>query len=312
LVYYLTLIMDTTPLGPHAPFVYQEFIAKEREDVAFIQASIHDNPHLSHNAVREFLEGGGFNEDELAARQSGQWIFLSHRAFPTFDPAAHVIPPFHLPQGWIRGLVIDPAHRRPFAMIWLAFGPHGEVVVYKEWPKTKHSAMRSSDLTVPDYATIIRNQEAGEKIDFRVLDPRFGKAEHSFKGEKHTSIQEDFARVGLYFDCRVPNTGSEETGINELRRLMRWDRTSPLSELNRPKLQVFNTCKNTIDCLALSNFVPPAMRDPDVLPEKLLEAEKDFRDCLRYGVLYDRPSPGSFEVTGYINEDDLEQWNSDW
>jgi hypothetical protein len=299
-----------TPIGPDAPFVHQHFISGDLAGVALIQMSIHDNPTLSFEARRQFLDEGGFTAEELKARESGDWMFLTHRAFPSYDPAAHAIAPFHIPQEWQRGLCIDPAHRRPFALTWAAFGPHGEVVVYREWPEELHHKMRASTLTIEDYVTLIRNLEGQERVEFRILDPRFGKAEHSVKGQKVTSIQEDFAGFGMYFDCDIPNTQREETGIEEVRRLLKYDRTTELSVLNRPKLQVFTHCRNTLLSLAESNFVPPGSRDPDILPEKLLETHKDFRDNLRYIVLYDRPlrlSAGS--SSGYISERDLEDYN---
>jgi hypothetical protein len=307
--YHGPVLFAMTPIGPNAPFVYEQFIATQRPDVAFVQVSIYDNPHLSREAVREFVEGGGFTEDEAQARTAGAWSFLTHRAFPQFDPAAHVIAPHQIPSDWVRGLSVDPAHRRPFAMTWAAFGPQGEVVVYREYPEAEHHKIRSSTLTVRDYATVIRNLEGGERIDFRVLDPRFGRAEHRMKGEIHTSIQEDFSKFGLYFDCRLRGTEREETGINEIRELLRWDRSSPIGVLNRPKLRVFNHCVNTMNTLAMRNFIPPGSKDPDVLPEKLLESYKDFCDNLRYLVLYDRPLPAGTDLS-YISAQELEEWNS--
>lgn len=277
-----------TPLGRNAPFAFEEFVKTERQDVARLQGSIWDNPYVPHEAKVSFLEDGNYSEEEAGAREKGSWSFMSHRAFPTFDPAAHVIPPRHLDPAWARMLVIDPAHRRPYAMLWLAFGPNDEVIVYDEWPPEDHSKIRSSSYSIRDYATLIRNKEGGQRTDFRVLDPRFGKAEFSFKNMKHTSVQTDFAELGLFFDCSVPDTGREETGIQRIRELLAYDRSHPLSEMNRPKLRVFSTCRNTIDSLALSNFAPPAARDSMNLPEKLVELYKDFRDCLRYGVLYPR------------------------
>lgn len=311
------VFMALTPIGPNAPVVYELFMADEEmcAKTGFVQASIHDNRlNLGDQSIAEFLEGGGFTSEEREARETGAWSFLTHRAFPQYDPAVHVVAPFEIPPSWIRGCTIDPAHRRPYAIIWIAFEPRhdGRIVVYREWPAEAHHLMRSSLNTVPDYATIIRNLEGGEQIDFRCLDPRFGKQEGTLKGEKHTSIQEDFMDVGLYFDCQIEGTKSEETGIELIRRLLRWDRNSPLSPLNRPRLTVFNTCINTINTLALRNFVPPQAKDTQVLPEKLQEAYKDFCDALRYGLLYDRPRARGNQVDGYYPQRWLEEDNDDY
>lgn len=282
-----------TPLGRNAPFVYEEFVAKERDDIAQVHGSIWDNPYIAHEAKVAFLRDGNYTEEEEKARESGAWSFLSHRAFPGYDPAAHLIDQRPIPPEWPRMCIVDPAHRRPYAIVWMAFGPNREIEIYDEYPMGQdHALMRASTLSIADYATLIRNREGGLVAHYRVLDPRFGVAQHSFKGEKHTSVQMDFRKYGLIFDTRVPNTGSEETGIERIRGLLRWDRHEPLGPGNRPRLQVQRHCINCVAALQRSNFAPPNARDNLILPEKLTELYKDFRDCIRYGVLYPRPAIG--------------------
>ncbi len=300
---YGPLFISMTPVGNDAPWIFEEFITKERNDVGGVQWSIWDNPFIPHEAKVEFLKGGSYTEEELVARETGGWMFLTHRAFPTADPAVHVVRPYEIPRDWVRGLCIDPAHRRPFALTWMAFGPNEEKVIYREWPQEDHSQMRSSTKVVRDYATIIRNLEGAEQVDFRILDPRFGKAHNTVKGQKQTSYQEDFAEFGLYFDCEIPGTEREETGIQRIRELLWWDKESPISILNRPKLQIFTGCQNSINSLLNSNFVPPSQRDSNVLPEKLLETYKDFRDNMRYLVLYPTPFKGDASKLAYLSEE---------
>jgi len=301
--------MTATPVGPYTPWIYDEFVRNERPDVALVRGSIHENTFFSDEAKASFLEDGTLLDEERGARESGEWMLLTHRAF-NFDFGAHVVEPYHIPNEWPRGMACDPAHRRPFAMVWAAFGPDGEVVVYDEYPRDlDHSKIRSSSLTIHDYVLVIRDQEATRPAQFRVLDPRFGKAKFPMKGVVQTSVQEDFGKYGIPFDCRVPGTELEEIGIDRLRQLMRWDRSSALSAVNRPKLQVFSTCKNTINALSMSNFVPPPSRDPMLLPEKMLEHYKDHRDCLRYLILYNRPYLGG-EKLSYVSESAFSTSNS--
>ena len=59
----------------------------------------------------------------------------------------------------------------------------------------------------------------------------------------------------------------------------------------------------------MSNFVPPGARNIDVLPEKLIESFKDFRDALRYALLVGRP--WTEELPGYITEEELERSNAE-
>jgi hypothetical protein len=303
--------LTMTPIGPNAPWVFEEFEARDRDDTEIIRGSIWENEFFSDEQKTEFLEQGAFLEEERAARESGTWTFFTHRAFPQFDPAAHIVPPQTPPPGWTTGLAIDPAHRRPYALLWAAFGPDGEVLIYDEWPEESHANMRSSSQTVKDYLDIIVQKEGTRRVDFRVLDPRFGAARPSIKGERHTSIQEDFAELDMYFDCRLEGTEREEIGIARIRSLLHWDRGSKLTPLNRPKLRVCSHCTNTIDALALSNFVPPNLREPDILTEKMMEQHKDFRDCLRYLILYPKIVDMDRVYSGYVTDQDLKEMNSD-
>jgi hypothetical protein len=306
---YSRVIMTMTPIGSNAPWVFEEFEEGDRTDSRVISGSIWENPHIPDEAKKEFLEGGGFLDEERQARELGSWTFLSHRAFPMFDPAVHVVPEgTPLPHGWVRGMACDPAHRRPFMIVWALFGPNGEMLIYDEWPRTDHNEIRSSMFTVPDYQRIIINAEGGHQQDFRLLDPRSGAARPASKGEQHTSIQDDFAKEGLFFDCRLEGTEREETGIEKIRQLLRFDRNAPISPLNCPKLQVKANCINSINALRLSNFKPASMRDPDQLDEKTLQKFKDARDCIRYLAL--QPvHMGTSDSWSYIEEHALEEEN---
>jgi hypothetical protein len=300
------VFFSMTPVGAHAPWIHDEI--KPRDDTAFVTGSIWSNKHISDDSKQQFLDGLHCSEEEKQARETGAFTLQSVRAFPTFDRSVHVVPTREVSRGWIRLSICDPAHRRPFFFIWLAKGPHGEHEVYNEFPRgVNYMQIRSSDKTIREYGTMVRDTEAARPADVRILDPRFGKAEHSVKGQKVTSIQDDFQReAGLFFDCQVPGTEREETGIQLIRDLMAYDKHAPISELNRPKLAVQAHCTNTIAMLEKSVFVPPNARDPQILKEETTAAWKDPRDCLRYGCLYPVIFPDQYGG-GYIDQRELER-----
>lgn len=298
------VFFSMTPVGLNAPWIHDEILP--REDTCFLTGSIWSNKHLSDRAKQEFLEGLNCSEEELEARETGAFSLQSVRAFPTFDRSVHVVPTREVPRGWIHLCICDPAHRRPYFFVWMARGPHGEMEIFNEWPRgVDYMQLRSGTKTIAEYGTMIRDTEMARPADARVLDPRFGKAEHSVKGQKQTSIQQDFQEeAGLFFDCNVPGTDREETGINAVRQALHWDRHAPLSEVNRPKLVVQEHCTNSIAALEKSVFVPPDVRDPQILKEALTEAWKDPRDCIRYGTLYPVLFTGLCD-DGYIPLDEL-------
>lgn len=304
--YRASLLMTFTPLGAHAPWLYEEFYAGERDDVAIVTGSQSDNPHLSSEALADFERGVNFSEEELLARKSGEFGFLTHRAFHVLNPDVHFIPPFDIPREWPRMCVCDPASRRPFFFLWLAYDVKRKTwIAYREFPQDRpHHTYRNSEWTIQDYATIIRNMEGDERIDARVIDPRFGPAEYTVKGEKTTSVCDDFAKYGLYFDARVPDTGREETGIERIRQLLWFDPRHGIGPNNRPHLLFFDDLKSTTHAMRNYAFVPPNARDDRVLSEKTQEAFKDPVDAVRYGVLYGPPVAAHTAPNSYIPERD--------
>jgi hypothetical protein len=297
------VVFSMTPWGPNAPWIHDELLP--RDDTCFQTGSIWSNPHLTQQAKEEFLAGLHCSEEEYHARETGAFSLMSVRAFPTFDRAVHIVPKREPPAGWKRFLICDPAHRRPFFFVWLAKGPNGEVEIYDEWPRgVDYMHIRSSDKTVRDYCTLIRDSEGRFPADLRLLDPRFGKAEFSVKGFRTTTIQHDFAQHGLFFNCNIPGCEREETGIQLIRDLLAWDKHAPLSELNRPQLTIQEQCQNCITAMERSTFVPPKARDPQLLDEAVTDHYKDPRDCIRYGCLFPAVF-NEFASDGYISEAEL-------
>jgi len=309
--------MTFTPLGNHAPWIYEEFYTSDREDVAIIEVNQKENPYVSEEALTAFEQGVQFNEEELLARQSGKFGFLTYRAFPSYDPDKHLIEPFKIPSSWPRVCACDPASRRPFYFLWLAFDKVNDTfVAYREFPYEKeHYKFRNSEWTIRDYARILRNTEGTERIDARVIDPRFGVAEYTIKGQKTTSVVTDFAEYDIHFDPRVPDTAREEAGIQRIRDLLWFDSRMPIGPQNRPRLVIFNNLKSLPHALSNYSFIPPDARDDRIIKDKASEFAKDPIDTLRYAILYGEPGRCDRAPTSYISEHDLEQENNygdDW
>lgn len=303
--------MTFTPLGLNAPWLYEEFWREGRKDVERVEVEIDDNVFLSREARDGFEAGLTCSEEEKQARLTGRFGFLTYRAFPTYNRDVHFIPYHPIPSHWPRRLACDPASRRPFYFVWLAWDPvRGAIFAYREYPfGDLHHNFRTTDKTIQDYVTMIRNAEGSERVDHRVIDPRFGPAAYSIKGVKHTSVVDDFAKYGMHFDTRIPNIGREESGIERIRQSLWYDTREPLTELNRPKLFVMDTCPSLDFSLMNYTFVAPNIRDERVLPEKTTEFCKDPIDSLRYGILPGPPIRQDKQVYNYLPEGALEHDN---
>jgi hypothetical protein len=183
--------------------------------------------------------------------------------------------------------------------------------VYREYPHSvPYQSIRQSTFSVLDYTTLIRNMEGDEEIYNRKIDPKFGVAEYAIKGQKQTSVVDDFARYGMHFDPRVPGSARIETGIMQLRALLAYDSKRPIDAFNHPHLLVSADCTNVIDAFMNYSFVPPDARDDSVLDEEFLEAWKDPIDCLRYGVADGPPLGALNPPTSYISDKTLKKANN--
>ena len=291
----------------------EEFVAQQREDTKITRVSQRDNSFLNEEALESFENSVTMSEDEREARRHGKFGFLSHIAFPTFDPEVHVVKATtqDIPSHWPRICACDPAHRRPFFFLWLAVNPQGNIYhVYDEYPcGENYMQIRSSGLAVKDYATLIRNKEGSRPAHMRVIDPRFGKASWTVKGQSTTSIVEDFQEFGLTFLTDIEGTDRIETGLSRVRNLLAFDKGLPIDARNHPKLVIHDNCQNLITAMRTWSFVPPDQRDDQLLKEAVVEAWTDPIDTLRYAILSPIPQPQSHQPK-YIKDQDLGRMNN--
>ncbi len=254
---------------------------------------------LVHGDVDEALiEHGGFlrradvdrmlasyDPDELDARKSGKFLHLSGRIFKGFDRTAHVAPveikvpviaeggrPVQVYQA------VDPAIGKPMACLWAYVNATGTIHVYDEHPiDCEFQGARDANLTVSDYAKLFKEREHGRKNITRILDRHFGNARRTLGG---LSLIQEFGDAGIdFFDSyTVGDVSAEvETGISKIKSYLAFDRTKPQDALNRPRLVISPTCKNTIAALERWS------RDPKTGKPK--DEYKDFADCVRYLVM---------------------------
>ncbi len=278
-----------TPLTARCTWIYTTIVRPKHPDVCSIAVRQEDNPYFSEAARAAFAASGSWTEAEKKARLYGDWEALGSRVIHNFDSAVHVVPARPLPRDWAHGQAVDPHHVRPPAVIWYKISPWGVFHIYREYPAGDFTSLTSGGAPPSELAVIFRNIEGAEPPNFRVADPRFGKAEGSYHGEAMTSWAERMAEAGLFYDTRVPGIGRVETGEQKIVEMLRYDRNFPVSPTNTPKILIHDTCPNMI--AALENYGLIGERDPvKGFPEKRSEEFKDFLDTLRYAVLYGTPA----------------------
>ena len=272
--------LTLTPLTE--PWILDELVDRaDGEYIDTMTADIMDNcvehgGDLSKEAIDLMLKG--YDEDEKEARAPGRLIFLQGLIYKSFDRDVHVVEPFDIPEDWIRKCIVDPHDRKPFAIGWQAISPTGDIYVYDEWPDYEFHKRKSCDLTIKEYADIIKIKEDDQFISKRIIDPNFGNA---INVHTKTTIKQDLEKYGLEFDDANDDI---QSGHLKVKEYLKYDKIEPLSNTNKPKLYFFKTCFNHI--YGMTHYIWDEFIDKSRdVKQKPKDMSKDFPDLVRYGAM---------------------------
>lgn len=252
----------------------------------FIPALLSDNPALleSDPGYVNRLKAVG-SEQLVRAWLQGDWDIIEGAFFPEFNRARHVLPPFRIPDGWMRFRAMDWGSAKPFSIGWYAVVqdtmihdgrrlPRGALVRYREWYGCSKPNV-GLKMTATDVAKgIIAKETNGkrEEIAYGVLDPA------AFNVVSGPSIGEEMQKAGAIFrradNTRTVVSGQKKmSGWNQVRQRLVGD------EDGDAMLFVFSTNIHLIRTL-------PVMQHDANNPEDLdTDGEDHAVDELRYGCM---------------------------
>jgi phage terminase large subunit-like protein len=241
---------------------------------------------LKHKNIQRMIEE--YPPEEREARIKGLPIQLSGKVYQEFDPSIHIIPRHKAPIEGTLFHVNDPHDRKPFALGWYLMDKTGDIYVIDEWPNQPFHEMKSCNLNIQDYGKIIEDKETiiNLPIDTRIIDARYGNRKNV---HTNTTIRDDFDDYksdkfpdGItYLNSYTDDDASILAGHNAVKELLRYDKSKPLSNTNKPKLYVCDNCTNHI--YQFLHYSYADYKDPEkALKEKVDEKYKDFMDLVRY------------------------------
>jgi len=238
----------------------------------------------------------------------GDWTAVEGAFFDEWSEARHVLPPFAVPEHWLRFRSGDWGSAKPFSFGWWAVVsdefkvpgsshilPRGAIVRYREW----YGASKPNvglKLTAEEVAKGIVTRELGEHISYGVLDPA------CFAEDGGPSIAERMADHGADFqradNARVGQRGALG-GWDLMRARLRGDGDG------RPMLYVFETCKDFIRTV-------PVLQHDHARPEDLdTDAEDHVADETRYACA-SRPWIANDESRpGMLEPEDIRRWRDE-
>jgi len=275
----------------------KEVVTRER---IYIPSKLADNRFLGGDYVANLQMVG--NAQLVRAWLEGDWSVIEGAFFPEFSEAKHVIPPFAIPDSWLRFRSGDWGSARPFSIGWWAivgddyqtrvdlssesarygagFGvrtlPRGAMVRYREWYGAS-SPNVGLKLPAEDVADGINQRERDEPRDlegnpavtYGVMDPA------AFASDGGPSIAERM------FSRKVMFRRADNARVSARGAMGGWDqlRSRLIGDGDRPGIYFFSTCRDSIRTL-------PALQHDQNKPEDVdTESEDHAPDEIRYACM---------------------------
>jgi len=234
----------------------------------YIPALAMENPHITKEYILELERKPSALKRALL---NGDWDAFEGKVFMEFvnEPLdelglprktlTHVIKPFIIPNHWPRFMSFDHGFSRPFSVGWWAVGPDGTAYRYKEWYGCEQygdqvKANTGLKLTPQQISAgiVAREREETEENIYvrRICDPAI------FDKSRGRSVADQMEPTsdggpGVYFEA---GDNSRIAGKMQLHERFRF------RDDGRPRLQVFDTCKQWIRTI---NALPYSLVDPE-------------------------------------------------
>jgi hypothetical protein len=271
-------------------------------DWVFIPSKVRDNKLLMERDplyVARLMQSG--SEKLVKAWLEGDFSAVEGAFFDNWDYRKHVIPPFAIPEDWIRFRSMDWGAATPFSVGWWAIAgddttipvigdardddnpghsiriPRGCLVRYREWYGcVEGQANKGLKLTAEEVGLGIKERELGEHIRYGVLDPsafaEAGGPSYAERMQKAAGVK--FREADNKRVSRGTNVGSGPMGG--------WDQMR--SRLNGnadglPMIVTFHTCKDSI------RTIPVMQHDRDKPEDLDTEGEDHAADEWRYACM---------------------------
>ncbi len=259
---------------------------KKKVVIQFIPATVRDNPHISQDYIFQLLQKPKALREALL---DGSWDSFEGQVFVewTNDPKhygdgynTHVITPFAIPNHWPHWMSYDHGYEKPFSIGWWAVDERDlSVYRYAEWYGSAGASNEGLRLDVGQIAEGIKRREEGMHCGMtfsRVADPEI------FREDRGKSVAQLFREHGIYFR---QGDNTREAGKMQVHYRLRMrpemgDDGKPLmfgkEPMQRPRLQVFSTCRDFIRTI-------PALPYSTTQPEDVdTKAEDHCYDDMRY------------------------------
>ncbi len=207
----------------------------------YLPATPHDNPYLTPEYLASLED---LPERDYKIFVLGDWDELSGAALDELDEKVHLVPPFPIPEHWVRFGAFDWGYRHPFR--FGLYAANSEGWIYKV--DTIGSRLMN-DAAMIDYIL-----EASESVGFPATSLSYVVAGHD-------AFHDVQARSNM-----GATTAERFSGLKNFREMTTWKKRGA------PKFRLFNTAGNRRCFQSLVNMILDDDRPEDVLK---VDADQD-------------------------------------
>ena len=240
-----------TPLEPQTWLEERVFNPPETDEIFY--ANLNDNRKSRNGYIddREIdLMIAQWPVEVQETRIKGHFAAFLGAVYKTFNRKTHVIKPFDIPADWVRYRVIDWGFNNPFVCLWLARDKDKTWYVYRE----HYEGQRSLEY----HANKVKRYKEGYRCTW---------ADHD------SQDRYQFKKLGV---PTIPAKKDIHLGIEAVQAALK------VQANDRPRLYVFDDCKNTIREMAGYKWAEGTERKD--AKDEPMQVNDHTCDCVRYGI----------------------------
>jgi phage terminase large subunit len=289
-------ILTGNPGGPGHQWLKRLFVEKRfnererREDYAFIQALVDDNPALIDNDPDYVarLESEP-NQALRKAYRYGSWDIFAGQFFSEISREVHFIAPFNIPHHWNRFGSYDYGFNHPAAFGWFAVDEDGTVYQYRE--------LVQAGLRVDEFAAKLRTYPDTLELGYITAGWDCWAKKGTLQSGSSPTIAEEFLKHEIILSrAKIDRV----QGAAQIRSYLAVRGT-------RPRFYMFNNCPISFD--ALTRMEHDENKVEDVLKVDAVEGDPttgdDAYDMVRYALM---SRPLVSEVPKFKGKPGTDEW----
>lgn len=279
-------IGSLTPVNP-SEYIVTDIVEASQDNPRkkIFEMEIHDNPHLSKQVIKDFLDLYTDPAERLS-REKGIPGYYQNKIYPEYDQRHFIEIPKQfftkLPE-YSKTIIIDPHDSKPHAVLWMAWDTGTEEPTCYSYREMQMNG------TVDQLCTNIRAASEGEQIDVMLIDRSVRRTQQLL--DEDASIDHIFEQFKLYFPDIVPVGGKGTYSIRteKLRQML-----VPGNMTGLPNFFVLKCCP-TLDWQMRHLHRKPNLPGGEERPYfQKFKKNDDVSDCAEYGIQYGPPEAQLF------------------